>query len=53
MWIRRTQNISSFGEFYKEGGGRLWMVSEYEELVGFLTVDHGVGCGGLSTWRIK
>jgi len=29
------------------------MVSDYEELMGFITVDHGVGCGGLSTWRIK
>jgi len=51
--LRRTQNISSFGVFYKEGGGRLWRVSYCEELVGLLTGDHGVGCGGISTWSIK
>jgi len=32
-WFRRTQYITSIGLFYKEVG-RLWRVSDCEELVG-------------------
>jgi len=32
-WVRRTQNITSIGLFYKNRGG-LWRVSDCEELVG-------------------
>jgi len=32
-WFRRTQYIPSIGLFYKEVG-RLWWVSDCEELVG-------------------
>jgi len=32
-WVRRTQYITPFGLFYKEVG-RLWRLSDCEELVG-------------------
>jgi len=32
-WFRRTQYITPIGLFYKNRG-RLWRVSDYEELVG-------------------
>jgi len=33
-WIRITQLIPSFGEFYKNVGDFTWRVSDCEELVG-------------------
>jgi len=38
FWFRRTQYITSIGLFYKEVG-RLWRVSDCEELVGGFTGD--------------
>ena len=34
-------------------GDFTWRVSDCEELVGLFTGDHGIGCGGISTWSIK
>ena len=39
-WIRKTQVIPQFGEFYKEVGVT-WRVSDFEELV---IVTHGGFC---------
>ena len=38
-WFRRTQYITSIGLFYKNWEGKLWRVSDCEELVGGYSLE--------------